>query len=76
MVREYAPVPLKRYVVPITGIMGTKSNELTPGGTTTLAIYEEVINPQGFIEDGFDRFSYGWESFPKDPLKFLGEVAS
>jgi len=76
MTREYAPVPLKRYVVPVTVIAGKKLNELFPGGTITLAIYEEVTNPQGFIDNGFDRFSYGWESFSKDPLKFLGELAS
>jgi hypothetical protein len=76
MIREYPPVPLKRYVVPVTVIAGKKVNELIPGGTTTLAIYEEVTNPQGFIENVSIGFSYGWESLSKDPLKFLGELAS
>jgi hypothetical protein len=41
-VREYIPVPLKRYVVPVTEEYGVKVKLVIPGWTTMEAIYEEV----------------------------------
>jgi hypothetical protein len=55
---------------------GVKSNKLVPGGTTTLAIYEEVTSPQGFIETWVYWILMRMGKFANSPIKFLGVAAS
>jgi hypothetical protein len=45
MVRLKFPVPLKRYVVPVTAEAGVNVRDETPGCTTTEATYDDETKP-------------------------------